>query len=80
MSTENFFLAFGRSLPVWCAGTALGWSVIPLMNANMDALLRGRIPVEMQGRVFSVRNTFQFLRFRSDMRLAACWWIVCLNL
>lgn len=60
MSTENFFLAFGRSLPVWCAGTALGWSVIPLMNANLDALLRGRIPVEMQGRVFSVRNTFQF--------------------
>lgn len=60
MSTENFFLAFGRSLPVWCAGAALGWSVIPLMNANLDALLRGRIPVEMQGRVFSVRNTFQF--------------------
>ena len=60
MSTENFFLAFGRSLPVWCAGMALGWSVIPLMNANLDALLRGRIPVEMQGRVFSVRNTFQF--------------------
>ena len=24
------------------------------------AVLRGRIPVEMQGRVFSVRNTFQF--------------------
>lgn len=24
MSTENFFLAFGRSAPVWCAGAILG--------------------------------------------------------
>jgi len=60
MSTENFFLAFGRSLPVWCIGAVLGWIVIPLMNANMDVVLRSRIPVEMQGRVYSARNTFQF--------------------
>jgi len=60
MSTENFFLAFGRSLPVWCVGAVLGWLVIPLMNANMDVVFRSRIPVEMQGRVYSARNTFQF--------------------
>lgn len=60
MSTENFFLAFGRSLPVWCAGAVLGWLVIPTMNANLDVVMRGRIPVELQGRVFSVRNTAQF--------------------
>lgn len=60
MSTENFFLAFGRSLPVWCLGAILGWLVIPVMNTNMDVLFRSHIPVEMQGRVYSARNTFQF--------------------
>jgi DHA3 family macrolide efflux protein-like MFS transporter len=60
MSTENFLLAFGRSAPVWCAGAVTGWLCIPLMNANMDVLFRNRIPVTMQGRVFSVRNTLQF--------------------
>ena len=60
MSTENFFLAFGRSLPVWCIGAVLGWIVIPLMNANMDVVMRGSIPVDMQGRVYSARNSFQF--------------------
>lgn len=60
MSTENFLLAFGRSLTVWCLGAVLGWSVIPLMNANLDVIFRQRIPVEMQGRVYSARNTLQF--------------------
>ena len=60
MSTENFFLAFGRSVPVWCAGVVLGWIVIPMMGANLDALLRLHIPTEMQGRVYAARNTFQF--------------------
>jgi len=60
MSTENFLLAFGRSVPVWCVGAVLGWLCIPVMSANMDVLFRSRIPVPMQGRVFSVRNTLQF--------------------
>lgn len=60
MSTENFFLAFGRSVPIWCIGAVLGWIFIPIMNANMDVLFRNYIPVSMQGRVFSARNTLQF--------------------
>lgn len=60
MSTENFFLAFGRSIPVWCIGAALGWICIPIMSANMDVLFRNHIPISMQGRVFSARNTLQF--------------------
>lgn len=60
MSTENFFLAFGRSMPVWCLGAALGWGTIPLMNANMDVLLRSCIPLKLQGRVYAKRNTFRF--------------------
>lgn len=60
MSAENFILAFGRSIPVWCLGAALGWIFIPVMGANMEALLRLTIPVNIQGRVYSVRNTLQF--------------------
>lgn len=60
MSTENFFLAFGKSLPIWCTGSALGWISIPIMNANMDVLFRNYIPISMQGRVYSARNTLQF--------------------
>ena len=60
MSTENFFLAFGKSVPVWCIGAVLGWIAIPIMNSNMDVIFRSYIPIEMQGRVYSARNTLQF--------------------
>lgn len=60
MCTENFFLAFGNSLYLWCFGAALGWIAIPWMNANLDAINRLNIPVEIQGRVFAARNSFQF--------------------
>lgn len=60
MSTENFILSLGRSLPIWCVGAVLGWIAIPIMNTNMDVLFRSHIPVSMQGRVYAARNTLQF--------------------
>ncbi len=60
MSTENFLLAFGRTLPVWCIGAFLGWIAIPLMSTNLNAILRTAIPKELQGRVFACRNSLQF--------------------
>lgn len=60
MSTENFFLAFGTTTPVWCIGAVFGWLFIPVMNANLDVVMRSSIPLELQGRVFAARNTFQF--------------------
>ncbi len=60
MSTENFLLAFGRTPLIWCVGAVLGWLAIPLMNANMDVIFRSTIPTDMQGRVYSCRNTLQF--------------------
>lgn len=60
MSFENFLLALGRTPLVWCIGGFLGWIMIPLMNTNLDAVMRLRIPVHMQGRVYAVRNSFQF--------------------
>ncbi len=60
MSTENFLLAFGQTAPVWCIGAFLGWICIPLMNANLDAIMRTSIPQDIQGRVFACRNSLQF--------------------
>ncbi len=60
MSTENLLLALGRSAPVWYTGAVLGWLCIPVMNANLGALLRLHIPLELQGRVYAARNTLQF--------------------
>lgn len=60
MCTENIFLAFGNSVWVWCLGAFLGWIAIPLMNANLEAVNRLNIPVEIQGRVYAARNSFQF--------------------
>lgn len=60
MSTENFLLALGRTPLVWCVGGFLGWIAIPLMNTNLEAILRLSVPESMQGRVYSVRNSLQF--------------------
>lgn len=60
MSIENLLLALGRGPAVWCLGVVLGWLFIPVMNTNLDVILRTTIPIEMQGRVYSARNTLQF--------------------
>ncbi len=60
MSTENFLLGFGNSIPVWCLGAVLGWILIPLMNANYDVIFKKNVPAQMLGRVYSVRNALQF--------------------
>ena len=60
MGTENFLPAFGKTPLIWCIGAVLGWLFIPLMNANLDVIFRSSIPLDMQGRVYSCRNTLQF--------------------
>ena len=60
LGTENFLLAFSRAPMLWCIGQIIGWVLVPLMNANLDVILRTTIPVEVQGRVYSCRNTLQF--------------------
>ncbi len=60
MSSENFMLALGNSTVIWCAAAVSGWLFIPLMSANYDVIFRTNVPKEIQGRVYSVRNTLQF--------------------
>lgn len=60
LGTENFLLAFTEEPVLWCAGQIIGWILVPVMSANLDVIVRTTIPVEMQGRVYSCRNTLQF--------------------
>lgn len=60
LTAENFLLAFTRVPVLWCLGQLIGWILVPVMSANMDVILRSSIPVEMQGRVYSCRNTLQY--------------------
>lgn len=60
LGTENFLLAFTRSPFLWCLGQIIGWLLVPVMSANLDVVLRTTIPENMQGRVYSCRNTLQF--------------------
>ena len=60
LGTENFILAFSDSPVLWCLAQMIGWLLVPIMNANLDVVLRSSIPVGMRGRVYSCRNTMQF--------------------
>lgn len=53
--------------------TGVGWIFIPIMSANMDVLFRTKIPIEMQGRVYSVRNTFQFFTIPLGYLCGGIW-------
>lgn len=60
LGTENFLLAFVESQALWCVGQIIGWLLVPVMSANLDVIVRTTIPVDMQGRVYSCRNSLQF--------------------
>ncbi len=60
MSTENILLAVGDNVWVWSIAGFLGWITIPLMNTNLSAIMRLKIPEDMQGRIYAVRNSLQF--------------------
>lgn len=56
----NGLLGIGRNFYVWTAAVFLGNLLIPLLTANVEYIMRTKIPVPMQGRVFSARNTLQY--------------------
>lgn len=60
LGAENFLLAFSREPILWCVAQIIGWSLVPIMDANLDVIFRSSIPTELQGRVFACRNTLQF--------------------
>ncbi len=58
--TCNGLLGIGRNYHVWTAAVFFGNLLIPLLIANVEYIMRTKIPLPMQGRVFSARNTLQY--------------------
>jgi len=71
--TMVVFIACGISFLLGDVGQSLSRSVallavtafssnlpLPFVNANLTAIMRTKVPVEMQGRVFSARDTIQY--------------------
>jgi MFS family permease len=49
-----------RTVPFWMIAAFLSNLPMPFLNANLTAIMRTTVPVEMQGRVFSARDTIQY--------------------
>lgn len=49
-----------HSLPLWIAAAFTSNIPMAFMSANLTAIMRINVPIEMQGRVFSARDTIQF--------------------
>jgi MFS family permease len=56
----DFLMSFQRILPLWVAFQFAGNVPLPFLDANLTAIMRTKVPVEMQGRVFSARDTIQY--------------------
>jgi predicted MFS family arabinose efflux permease len=52
--------ALGRNVPIWVFGAFLGNLPLPFLNANLSTVMRSKVPTELQGRVFSTRDTIQY--------------------
>jgi hypothetical protein len=49
-----------HTLPLWAVAAFASNVPMPFLNANLTAIMRTKVPVEMQGRVFSARDTIQY--------------------
>ncbi len=56
----DLLMAAGRNTIWWSIATIAASVPIPFIMANQNAILYRRIPQEMQGRVFAVRNAIQY--------------------
>ena len=50
----------GRGASVWIFAAVAGNIPLPFLGANLTTIMRTKVPLEMQGRVFSTRDTLQY--------------------
>lgn len=57
----NTSLGIGRNYIIWTIAIFAGNILVPFLTANVEYIMRTKIPLDMQGRVFSARNTLQYI-------------------
>lgn len=55
----NVVLSLTNMLPIWCIAAFASYATAAVMNANLTTTMRMHVPMEMQGRVFSAKDTIQ---------------------
>ena len=55
----NIILSLTSQPWLWCAASIWSYLLAAVMNVNLDTLMREKVPMEMQGRVFSAKSTLQ---------------------
>jgi len=57
--TGNILVSISQSAALWCALIFLSYLSAAVMNVHLSALMRLSIPLHLQGRIFSARDTIQ---------------------
>ena len=57
--TGNIVLSLSQRPWIWCAAVLYSYLAAAVMGANLTAYVRERVPIEVQGRVFSAKDTLQ---------------------
>jgi len=57
----NNMLGIGRNYILWTIAVFAGNCLVPFLLANVEYIMRTKVPLEMQGRVFAARNTLQYI-------------------
>ena len=60
LTADNFLMAMTNNPALWCLAQIFGYLPVPLMETNLDVIVRSSISDRMQGRVYACRNTLQF--------------------
>lgn len=56
----NTLLGVGRNAYIWSIAVLAGHLTVPFLTGNVEAIMRTKVPMAMQGRVFAARNTLQY--------------------
>lgn len=56
---DNMIEGLTHSVPAWCIVSFATYAQAAIMNTHFNAIMRIQVPLEMQGRVFSARDTIQ---------------------
>jgi len=56
----DIFWGLGKNAVIWIIASFCGNVLVPFTSASIAAIMRINVPIEMQGRVFSARDTLQF--------------------
>jgi MFS family permease len=56
----DLLMGIGRNIVVWSIAGVAASAPIPFIMAGQNVILYNKVPMEMQGRVFAVRNAIQF--------------------